>query len=59
MNRRLWVCVMWLLVGAPLRAQTAAPQAPIRGGVAVIVVQADPGLNPAISTGSHVHAVAD
>ena len=35
-------------------------QAPVRGGVAVIVVQADPGhLNPAISTGSHVHAVAD
>lgn len=35
-------------------------QSPVRGGVAVIVVQADPShLNPAISTGSHVHAVAD
>ncbi|MEO6410680.1 MAG: ABC transporter substrate-binding protein [Burkholderiaceae bacterium] len=32
----------------------------VRGGTAVVVVQADPGhLNPAISTGSHVHAVAD
>lgn len=41
-------------------ATTAAAQAPARGGTAVIVVQADPGhLNPAISTGSHVHAVAD
>ena len=34
--------------------------AQVRGGTAVVVVQADPGhLNPAISTGSHVHAVAD
>lgn len=31
-----------------------------RGGTAVIVVQADPThFNPAISTGAHVHAVAD
>ena len=38
----------------------AAQQAPVRGGVAVIAVAADPGhLNPAISTGAHVHAVAD
>lgn len=38
----------------------ATAQSPTRGGVAVIVVKADPGhLNPAISTGSHVHAVAD
>ena len=38
----------------------SAAQTPVRGGTAVIVVQADPGhLNPAISTGSHVHAVAD
>ena len=37
-----------------------AQPTPARGGVAVIVVPADPGhLNPAISTGSHVHAVAD
>ena len=35
-------------------------QTPTRGGTAVIVVQGDPGhLNPAISTGGHVHAVAD
>ncbi len=41
----------WLMAQAPV---------PVRGGVAVIIVQADPGhLNPAISTGSHVHAVAD
>ena len=39
---------------------STAQQAPVRGGVAVIVVPADPGhLNPAISTGAHVHAVAD
>lgn len=38
---------------------TSAPAQPVRGGTAVILVQADPGhLNPAISTGSHVHAVA-
>ena len=41
-------------------AAAGLAQTPSRGGVAVIVVQADPGhLNPAISTGSHVHAVAD
>ncbi len=34
--------------------------AQVRGGTAVVAVQADPGhLNPAISTGAHVHAVAD
>lgn len=38
----------------------AAQQAPVRGAVAVIALAADPGhLNPAISTGSHVHAAAD
>jgi peptide/nickel transport system substrate-binding protein len=38
----------------------AAQPAPARGGTAVVAVQADPGhLNPAISTGSNVHAVAD
>ncbi len=43
-----------------LSAGVLGQQAPVRGGVAVIVVAADPGhLNPAISTGSHVHAVAD
>ena len=47
-----------LLAGA--QAQTQPAQTPVRGGTAIIVVQADPGhLNPAISTGSHVHAVAD
>ena len=41
-------------------AGSASAQTPVRGGTAVIVVQADPShLNPAISTGSHVHAVAD
>lgn len=48
----------WLF--AALACMSALAQAPVRGGSAVIVVQADPGhLNPAISTGSHVHAVAD
>lgn len=46
-----------------LFACLAAPgwsQTPIRGGVAVIGVSADPGqLNPGISTGSEVHLVAD
>ena len=41
-------------------AGSCLAQSPVRGGTAVIVVQADPThLNPAISTGSHVHAVAD
>ena len=39
-----------LLAGA--QAQTQPAQTPVRGGTAIIVVQADPGhLNPAISTG--------
>lgn len=43
-----------------LTALSFASLAQVRGGSAVIVVQADPGhLNPAISTGNHVHAVAD
>lgn len=38
----------------------AAQQAPVRGGVGVIALAADPGhLNPAISTGSHVQAASD
>jgi peptide/nickel transport system substrate-binding protein len=50
--------IAWLLVS--LSGLAPAQTAPVRGGVAVIVVAADPGhLNPAISTGSHVHAVAD
>ena len=49
-----------LAVFALLFALSASGVAQVRGGTAVIVVQADPGhLNPAISTGSHVHAVAD
>ena len=49
----------YALFSLPL-ATVALAQTPVRGGTAVIVVQADPGhLNPAISTGSHVHAVAD
>ncbi len=47
---------------AHAQTNTAASGAavPVRGGIAVIAVAADPGhLNPAISTGSHVHAVAD
>ena len=53
---RVLACALFSLTLA-----TVAPaQTPVRGGTAVIVVQADPGhLNPAISTGSHVHAVAD
>ena len=48
-------CALLLALSNPTLAQT-----PARGGTAIIVVQADPGhLNPAISTGSHVHAVAD
>ena len=47
--------LLFLVLSTPALAQT-----PARGGTAVIAVQADPGhLNPAISTGSHVHAVAD
>jgi peptide/nickel transport system substrate-binding protein len=54
MKALLRTLVLALLVAA---AAAAAQQ---RGGTAVIVVQADPThLNPAISTGSHVHAVAD
>ncbi len=52
-----------LLGGALFALTLSAPalaQAPVRGGVGVIVIQADPGhLNPAISTGGGVHAVAD
>jgi peptide/nickel transport system substrate-binding protein len=56
---------MWtrILAGALLSlalSTFSAAQTPVRGGAAVIVVQADPGhLNPAISTGANVHAVAD
>ena len=47
------IVALWLGVSGSAMAQ-------VRDGTAVIVVQADPGhLNPAISTGSHVHAVAD
>ena len=49
-----------MLLLLSLSGLCAAQPAPARGGVAVIVVPADPGhLNPAISTGSHVHAAAD
>jgi len=49
--------LVWLLTAVgPAQAQADAP---VRGGTAVLLVQADPGhLNPAISTGAHVHAVA-
>jgi len=48
-----------LAAGLGLTAAPAAAQAPMRGGTAVLLVQADPGhLNPGISTGAHVHAVA-
>ena len=54
MFSRLLACALSLF-GAACMAQTA-----VRGGTAVIVVQSDPGhLNPAISTGGGVHAVAD
>ena len=54
MFSRLLACALSLFAGAGM-AQTA-----VRGGTAVIVVQSDPGhLNPAISTGGGVHAVAD
>ena len=47
------IVALWLSVSGSAMAQ-------VRGGTAVIVAQADPGhLNPALSTGSHVHAVAD
>lgn len=56
--RRLLALTLFLAVAT--LASPAPAQTPVRGGTAVIVVQADPGhLNPAISTGSHVHAVAD
>jgi peptide/nickel transport system substrate-binding protein len=58
----MWVRLLGRALGLVLAAlpMVSTAQAPVRGGVAVIVVQADPGhLNPAISTGSHVHAVAD
>ena len=49
-----------LAVFALLFALSASGVSQVRGGTAVIGVQADLGhLNPAISTGSHVHAVAD
>ena len=55
MLTRLLALVLSMCLAAP-----ALAQAPVRGGTAVIVVQADPShLNPGISTGSHVHAVAD
>jgi peptide/nickel transport system substrate-binding protein len=51
LRRALVAALLCAVVGA------AAQQ---RGGTAVIIVQADPThLNPAISTGAHVHAVAD
>ena len=56
---RVSLCAL-LLAWCPWLMSQAPMPVPTRGGVAVIVVQADPGhLNPAISTGSHVHAVAD
>ena len=52
--------LLWLCLAQPGIAQPAIAQTPVRGGTAVIVVAADPGhLNPAISTGANVHAVAD
>ena len=49
-----------LAVFALLFALSASGVPQVRGGTAVIGVQADLGhLNPAISTGSHAHAVAD
>ena len=52
---RLLVALLMSLSGL-----CAAQQAPVRGGVGVIALAADPGhLNPAISTGSHVQAAAD
>ena len=52
---RGWIVCLLACLSAAAPAQT-----PARGGTAVLVVAADPGhLNPAISTGSHVHAVAD
>lgn len=54
MTRVLFSILLCVLAGSGF-AQT-----PVRGGVAVIAVAADPTtLNPGISTGSHVHAVAD
>ena len=48
------------LACALLAVLAGAAPAQVRGGTAVIAVAADPGhLNPAISTGAHVHAVAD
>ena len=45
---------MWLVVASCARAAAAAD------AVAVVAIDADPGhFNPAITTGSHVHAVAD
>jgi peptide/nickel transport system substrate-binding protein len=56
MNRLLTILLLGLW---GLCAAQTAPT-PTRGGTALLVVAADPGhLNPAISTGSHVHAVAD
>lgn len=51
----------WKLCLPP--AETVAQQlsvSPTQGGAAIIAIGADPGhLNPGISTGSHVHTVAD
>lgn len=48
-----------LACAAGCAAAAVWAQAPVRGGTAVIAVAADPThLNPAISTGAHVHAVA-
>ena len=52
----------WAVLGASLPSAVAQTpvRAPVRGGVAVIAVVADPGqFNPGITTSSNVHAVAD
>lgn len=55
-----WRLVVSMVLLAGLAAFAARAQAPQRGGTAVVLVQADPGhFNPGISTGAHVHAVAD
>lgn len=46
--------------GEPLSASAPEEAAPVSGGTLVVAVTADPGhLNPAITTGFNVHAVAD
>lgn len=57
-TKGLRLCVLALV--ALLAVSATHAQTPVRGGSAVVAIPADPGhLNPAITTGYHVHIVAN